>query len=130
GVNWGEITLRLAKSRPLALATNLPPDVASALTARPGYAELFQRAFGDGTITADRIAKAIATYERTLIADQTPFDLGTLTPNQQAGLQRMGPQPPAPPQGGQPGQPAGDQCIACHVPPMFTDQSFRNIGLR
>ena len=114
GVTWGEVETRLASVRPLALATNLPPDVASALNARPGYPELFLSAFGTGAITADRIAKAIATYERTLIADQTPFDLGTLTANQQQGLNRM----------------VANNCTVCHVPPLFTGQGFRNIGLR
>ncbi len=118
GVTWSEVEARLANVRPLALATNFPTDVANALSQRPGYPELFLAAFGSGQITSDRIAKAIATYERTLIADQTPFDLGTLTPQQQQGLNLMGPGP------------VGHNCTACHTPPMFTDQSFRNIGLR
>jgi cytochrome c peroxidase len=128
GVNWAEITSRIARARPLALATNPPADVAAALAGRPGYAELFARAFGDGRVTADRIAKAIATYERTLISDQTPYDLfaagntNALTPNQQQGLQRFlstGAQ--------------GTNCTACHVPPLFAGQpnnAYRNIGLR
>jgi cytochrome c peroxidase len=125
GISWPEVTARLARSTPLALATSYPTDVASALAGKPGYSELFQRAFGDGAVTADRIAKAIATYERTLIADQTPYDAfiagntNALTPNQQQGLTRfnsVGPQ--------------GDNCTACHSGQMFTDQSFRNIGLR
>lgn len=116
GVLWPEVTTRLASVKPLALATNFPPDVAAALSTQPTYQQLFQAAFGDPGITADRIAKAIATYERTLIANQTPFDLGTLTPSQQQGLQIMGQ--------------ANRNCTVCHTPPMFTDNSFRNIGLR
>jgi cytochrome c peroxidase len=118
GVSWAEVETRLASVRPLALATNFPTDVANVLASRPGYPELFSAAFGSGAITADRIAKAIATYERTLISDQTPFDLGTLTPNQQQGLNLMGPPP------------GGHNCVACHVPPLFTGNGFRNIGLR
>jgi cytochrome c peroxidase len=114
GVSWAEVESRLANVRPLALATNLPTDLANRLASRPGYSELFLAAFGSGQITSERIAKAIATYERTLISDQTPFDLGTLTPNQQQGFQRM----------------QADNCLVCHVPPLFTDQTFRNIGLR
>lgn len=114
GVSWAAVETRLASARPLALATNYPADVAGVLASRPGYPELFQAAFGTGQITADRIAKAIATYERTLIADQTPFDLGTLTPNQQQGLNRL----------------TANNCTVCHVPPLFTGNGFRNIGLR
>lgn len=114
GVSWAEVDTRLATARPLALATNYPADVAGALASHRGYPELFQAAFGTGQITADRIAKAIATYERTLIADQTPFDLGTLTPNQQQGLNRLN----------------ANNCTVCHVPPLFTGNGFRNIGLR
>lgn len=39
------------------------------------YREAFARAFdGDATIDIDRIAAAIATYERTLITPDTPYD--------------------------------------------------------
>ncbi|HMN39834.1 MAG TPA: cytochrome c peroxidase [Phycisphaerales bacterium] len=125
GILWPEVTARLARATPLALATGYPADVASALAGKPGYPELFQRAFGDGAVTADRVARAIATYERTLIADQTPYDLflagqtTALTPNQQQGLNRL-----------QSVGPQGTNCTACHTPPLFTDHSFRNLGLR
>ena len=56
GIAWPEVTARLARSTPLALAASYPTDVALALAGKPGYSELFQRAFGDGAVTADRIA--------------------------------------------------------------------------
>lgn len=41
----------------------------------PGYADLFKKAFPpQGEINIDNLAKAIATYERTLITPNTPFD--------------------------------------------------------
>jgi cytochrome c peroxidase len=52
----------------------LPPDTAAAIQQRPTYAELFEAAFGDDEITPLRIAFALATYQRTLVADQTPYD--------------------------------------------------------
>lgn len=123
GVNWNQITQKLGRVRPLDLATNLPPDVAAAIQAHPTYPQLFQQAFGDTQITARRIAFAIAAYERTLIADQTPWDRtqaglpGGLTQGQLAGLQTF-----------------TQNCQVCHVPPLFADQNingrFRNIGLR
>lgn len=119
-INWAEVTGKLLKARPLALATTHPADVAAALTGAPDYPELFRQAFGDTSITADRIAKAIATYERTLIANDTPWD------------RFMAGQPNAMTQG----QIAGwnffrnNNCITCHAAPLFTDNSFRNIGVR
>lgn len=125
GMDWPAVTAKLARVRPLDLATDLPPDVAAALAGRPGYPELFRRAFGDPQISARRIAFAIATYERTLIANDTPWDRsqaglpGGLTPGQQAGLQTF-----------------TQNCAVCHTPPLFGGNPaqpnllFRNIGLR
>ncbi len=122
GFAWDDVVAKLADARPLELASELPADVDAALASNPSYADLFAAAFGDGTITARRIAFAIATYERTLISDQTPYDafldgdLSALTPGQQAGLNAF----------------QASNCIACHVTgdDQFTDHSFRNIGLR
>jgi hypothetical protein len=86
---------------------------------RPDYPELFRRAFGDTAITAQRIAFAIATYERTLISNQTPWDAfrdgnqAALTPNQVQGLNVF-----------------QANCAVCHTPPVFSNETFRNIGIR
>ncbi len=120
GVDWANLVTRLTNARPLDLATSIPPDVAAVLSPETTYNDLFAAAFGDGAITARRIAFAIATYERTLIADQTPFDRfvagqqNALTPGQVQGLNAMGP----------------SNCRACHAGDLFTDQTFRNVGLR
>jgi cytochrome c peroxidase len=78
------------------------------------YPELFAAAFGDEAITPARIAMAIASYERTLVADQTPFELGTMTQEEQDGFSAF----------------QSELCTACHVPPTFTNNEFFNIGLR
>ncbi|MFI4877144.1 MAG: cytochrome-c peroxidase [Blastopirellula sp. JB062] len=44
------------------------------LSADCNYPALFQRVFGGG-VTASRVAQAIAAYERTLLAAETPYDL-------------------------------------------------------
>lgn len=76
-----------------------------------GYAKQFAEAFGDQGVTPDTIVQAIAAYERTLICDNTPYDLyasgkkGALTSTQKEGFALfMGK--------------AG--CAACHAPPHFT----------
>lgn len=120
GRTWDDVRERLERVRPLALAEDLPGDVADALADGPGYPELFAQAFGDGEITAARIAMAIATYERTLVADKTPWDRfiagdnDAMTPQQIDGWQRF----------------IQHNCVACHTPPLFTDNKFRSTGLR
>lgn len=120
--DWEQIARKLRRARPLDLATDIPADVAAELVGNPTYGELFTRAFGDPQITARRIAFAIATYERTLISDQTPFDAfragvpGALTPQQVQGFNAF----------------QASNCAVCHVvaQDLFTGQGFRNIGLR
>lgn len=119
GRGWADVDEKLRAARPLALASRVPPDMAAAIKAHPRYPDLFSQAFGDPKIDAVRVAEAIAAYERTLVPDQTPWDLGT-----------------------QPGKPVDPEiqrgmllldtahCTACHKPPLFTDNRFHNIGLR
>lgn len=117
--DWDQISSKLAVSAPLALATNWPADAASAIGSFPTYPELFEQAFGDSEINAGRIAMAIATYERTLVADQTPWDAFMAGDNSAMTTPQI--------QGWTIFQ--NTQCVACHTPPMFTDFSFRNIGV-
>ena len=86
----------------------------AALSDAATYGDLFDDAFGTPDINAARIAMAIATYERTVVPDQTPWDLHTLTSRQSAGLLTF----------------LGTSCTTCHSPPQFTSNTFRNIGLR
>src|SRR6185436_20228374 len=65
GRTWADVATDLTRGRPLALATNLPPDTAAAIKTHKTYAALFEAAFGDGAITPVRIAFALATYQRT-----------------------------------------------------------------
>lgn len=78
------------------------------------YRSAFIEAFGDETITIDRIARAIAAYERTLVTPDTPYDrfvrgeLSALTPQQLRGMGLF--------------QSVG--CIACHFGPNFSAASL------
>jgi cytochrome c peroxidase len=118
--DWTEIVAKLEGAYPLAIAEDLPPDVAAAIDAAGSYPALFETAFGTEDITAERIAFAIATYERTLVPDETPWDrfmagdATALTPGQVQGWNAF----------------AGSNCAVCHRPPLFTDSSFRNIAVR
>lgn len=120
GRPWADIRSRVATIRPLALATNLPADVQQALAGGAGYPDLFAAAFGDPTVTMARIAMALASYQRSSVPDQTPWDLhaagvpNALSPDQLAGLQIF--------QGE-----AG--CHHCHTPGLFSDKQYRALGL-
>jgi len=120
GRNWPQVIEKLETAGPLALAADLPPDMAAAIDSFPSYPELFEAAFGTNQITAARIAFAIATYERTLVSDQSPWDRaqrgepGALTPQQQQGFNLF----------------QATECRICHTPPLFTDNAFHNLALR
>ena len=120
GRTWDDLTGKLRRVRPLAQARGFPDDVSEALAELPDYPALFRAAFGDDGITAIRIAFAIATYQRTLVADRTPWDRymageeTALTEQARFGwqvFQRL-------------------RCVNCHVPPLFTNNDYFNIGLR
>jgi cytochrome c peroxidase len=118
--DWTEVAAKLEKAVPLALARDLTPDTAAALDGNPTYPELFERAFGDSEISAARIGMALATYQRTLIPDQSPWDLfiagdeSAMTPEQQLGWTLF----------------QGNACVVCHSPPFFTDFNYHNVGVR
>jgi cytochrome c peroxidase len=85
-----------------------------------GYAPLFASAFGDSTISFDRIAKAIATFERTIVSGNSPYDRylagdkSALTKQQKDGLDFFNKK---------------GECAECHNGPNFTNQKFANLGV-
>ncbi len=93
----------------------------------PAYAELFLRAFGKRAdqITMEEVRKAIASFERTLIAGDSPFDRylyggdkTAMSPAAIRGLEVFLGQ---------------GRCVSCHVieqtQALFTDNEFHNIGV-
>lgn len=119
--DWTAVVDKIRDARPLALATDIPSDMAAAVASYPDYPALFQWAFGTPDVTAKRIAFAIATYERTLVPDQAPWALWTagnptaMTPAQVDGWNQFN---------------GIADCATCHPPPTFTNGDFHNIGLR
>ncbi len=118
--DWDHVTEKLSTAIPLNLAFNLPADLQTAVDEAGDYPAMFEAAFGDGEITAARIAMAIATYERTLVPDQTPWDAfmqgdnTAMTAAQVRGWNAF----------------QGSRCNQCHTAPLFTDLSFPNVGSR
>jgi len=120
GRSWADVAADLERAQPLALATNWPRDTAAAIERAPTYPALFAAAFGDGAITPARIAFALATYQRTLVADQTPYDrfaagdTTAVTGRALYGWKAL----------------QAFHCTACHTPPLFTNNEFFQIGVR
>lgn len=118
GRNWNDVAARMAASKPLALTPTVPTALNTWINGRT-YPELFQEAFGTPDVTPARIALAIGTYERTLFSDQTPFDLAVagITPLSAAAQRGRGVF-------------NASSCNVCHAGTLFTDNTFRDIGVR
>lgn len=91
GRTWPQVASKIATSRPLALADQLPQRLSTFIGTQT-YPQLFQRAFGTPDVTPTRIIFAIASYLRTLVSDQTRFDaalagVGTLSTQEARGRQ-------------------------------------------
>ena len=86
-----------------------------------GYYPYFKKAFGQGAVmTPANIGKAIATYERTLVSVNSPFDRymkGDKTALNSSQLR------------GKEVFETKGQCTTCHFGPNFTDDGFHNIGI-
>jgi cytochrome c peroxidase len=89
----------------------------------PGYQAMFAAAYPGETIKEETVAKALATFERSLVSRNSAFDrwvagdTTALTPEQYRGYQVFV-------------DPAKGNCAACHNGPNFTDNGFHNIGIR
>lgn len=119
GRNWTDAAQRIANARPLILSPSVPSALNNWLDDRT-YPELFGEAFGTPEVTPSRIALAIASYERTLFADQTPQDLDA------AGIASL----TAAENRGRTIFDGTAQCDACHIGSRFTTDDFMNIGVR
>lgn len=95
-----------------------PEAIAKELDAIPGYKAAFETELG-GAPTPDRIVKAIATFVRTIHAGDTPYD-------------RMAKDPKAAKSEAMRGFKVFSEvahCTLCHLPPLFSDTLFHNVGI-
>ena len=94
--------------------------VVAKLQANAEYRSLFARAFGSAqSVNAENLGRAIAAFERTLLANNSPFDRymrgdrSAMTEEQVSGMQRF--------------ERVG--CIKCHNGPMFSDYKLHVMGV-
>lgn len=114
-------------THPIEMGGQTGDQIARRLSAVPGYATLFAEAFGPGTVTFDHVVKAVASYERTLLAANSPFDRyqyggdqAALSGPQVRGLALFKDKD-------------GPGCAKCHrfddFSALFTDLRFHNVGV-
>ncbi|ACT94598.1 Cytochrome-c peroxidase [Dyadobacter fermentans DSM 18053] len=83
------------------------------------YPKMFKAAFGSDSITADRMMLALSQFMMTMVSATSRYDYyvrgdaSALTSLEQNGLTIF-----------------KQKCASCHAGELFTDQKFRNNGLR
>lgn len=81
------------------------------------YQRLFRAAYGSEQITSDRILKALTQFVLNLVSANSKYDKvkkgeASFTAEEQSGYAVF-----------------QAKCASCHTEPLFTDFSFRNVGL-
>jgi cytochrome c peroxidase len=96
-------------------------QVLSTLNALPEYVARFERAFPGSGVAMGNIARAIGTFERTVVTPETRVDqalrgdTSALSPQEALGMQLF----------------VGKaRCSRCHSGALYTDDGFHNIGVR
>lgn len=87
------------------------------LQAEKEYKTLFKAAFGDEKITTERFTKAISQFVLTFVSSNSKYDrvmngIDTFILPEKLGYDIF-----------------KKKCVSCHTEPMFTDYSYRNIGM-
>ena len=88
-----------------------PDAIAKDVEAIPAYKAAFEKELG-GPPTGDRIVKALATFARTIHAADTPYDRNP--GRYQAGFKVLS---------------EVASCTLCHLPPVYSDTLFHNVGV-
>jgi cytochrome c peroxidase len=91
------------------------------LAALPGYVAMFDKAYPVEGVNKDTIAKAISSFERSIVSTDAPFDRwikGDKKAMNDAGTR------------GFDLFTGKANCVACHQAFNFTDDGFHNIGLK
>lgn len=97
------------------------PILLTRLNAIPGYVDLFARAYPGEGVNEKTLGKALASFERTVISRNAPFDRwiggdrNAIGPAAKRGFALFE---------------GKANCVACHQGYNFVDDGFHNIGLK
>lgn len=103
------------------MAMNLPVLMAF-MKNNKDYAGMFAKAYPGQGINETTMAKALASFERTIVSNNSPFDKwikgdkNAMSTQQIRGFKLFS-------------NPDKGNCEVCHSAPNFTDDGFNNIGL-
>lgn len=92
-------------------------EVISKLSGHKEYPVLFKKVFGKEKIDDRQLLLALAQFQGRIISATSRYDLylqgkASFSEDEKKGFEIF-----------------KEKCAACHTPPLFTDQSFRNTGL-
>ncbi len=96
------------------------PGVVKRLKSIRGYAPLFRKAFGSPGVTIERVVQAIASFERTVITGNSPYDryqagdAKAMSADARRGMEIFF---------------GKGNCSVCHAGFNFSDSDFHNIGV-
>lgn len=105
-------------ANPIEMGHTLPACCAE-LSKVEDYQKAFEKAFGTPEVTDERIAKAIASFERTVLSGNSPYDKykagdeKALNDAQKRGMELFD----------------SVGCGDCHTPPLFSSYRFMNAGI-
>jgi len=105
----GALSLETARSR-----------VEQRLSRDAAFSVVYRQAFGDTIVTSDRMASAIAAFERSLVSTTAPFDRwidgdeAAISPSAKKGFALFT---------------GAARCSTCHSGWRLTDDSFHDVGL-
>ncbi|MFT9096626.1 MAG: cytochrome c peroxidase [Gluconobacter cerinus] len=107
----------LSGHHPVEMGMTDMPELARRLSANPCYRVLFSKAFPQKNIPIDArsVAQAVSAFERELISNKSPWDLGLSDAKQsQTNGKKI--------------FFGKGKCSSCHQPPLFTDQEFHALS--
>ncbi len=111
-------------SGPIGAAVEMNQDYGELireLKAIRGYVSRFDKVFGKNSITIENITKAIATFERSVVSKNAPYDKywagnkSAMSASAVNGMNLFF---------------GKAKCSICHNGPVFTDSGFHNIGVK
>ncbi len=107
-------------TNPVEMGMGSHDEMISTLSNIQSYRPLFQKAFGDPNITKEKVAMAIASFERTVLGGNSKFDRysnGDKTAMNESEIR------------GRELFFGKANCTRCHVGSNFSDSDFHNLGV-